>query len=401
MRPIHDEEWPGFWRTIMYTFHEDPHQDLADTERKIFEPERSLAVFDSDQIVATAGAFSRELSVPGATMPAAHVSLVAVRASHRRRGLLTRMMHRQLRDVRDAGREPVAVLWASEEPIYGRYGYGTASHQVGIQADTREVRVTGERAGGWLRLVHPAEVAKDLARVYESARVHRPGFSSRPGNWWEYRLIDIERLRKGATERRCLLYGTDDAVTGYALWRSRGEWGPSGPNGQVTVEEVVCPDPAGYAELWRFLFDIDLTRSLTARFLSLDDPLFFMVDAPQRLTRALDTALFLRVVDVPAALAGRRYAVPVDLVLEISDDLLPENTGRWRVTGDLTGAQCVSTDVPADLRLDIRELGAVYLAGTPLGGLAAAGLVEGRPEAIATAAAGFGWPTAPLAPEIF
>jgi predicted acetyltransferase len=401
MRPISAEEWPEFWRTLAYTFHEDPQQDLADTERKNFEPDRSLAVFDADQVVATSGAFSRELSVPGATVPAAHVSLVAVLATHRRRGLLTRMMRRQLRDVYEAGREPVAVLWASEEAIYGRYGYGPASHELAIRADTREVRVAAPRAGGRLRLASPLEAVKDLARVYESARPHRPGFSSRHDPWWEYRLTDIERHRRGATERRCVLYETGDGVAGYALWRSRGGWDDSGPDGEVTVEELVCPDPDGYAELWRFLFDIDLTRTLTARFLALDEPLFFLVDAPRRLTRTFTTALFLRIVNVPAALSTRRYAAPVDLVIEVTDDLLPENTGRWHLVGDFGQARCEPTREPADLRLGARELGAIHLGGTPLRGLAAAGLVEGRPEVVARAAAAFGWPVAPLAPEVF
>ncbi len=401
MRPISVEEWPGFVRTLMHAFHEDPHQDVADAERKIFEPDRSLAVFDAGQVVATSGAFGRELSIPGATVPAAHVSLVSVLATHRRRGLLSRMMRRQLRDVREAGSEPVAVLWASEEQIYGRYGYGPASHEVGIRADTREVRVTGHRADGRLRLVDPADAVKDLAQVYESARRHRPGFSSRRGPWWEYRLTDIERHRKGATERRCVLYETGDGVVGYALWRSRGAWGESGPNGEVIVEELVCPDPDGYAELWRFLFDIDLTRNLTARFLAVDEPLFFLVDGPRRLTRSLDTALFLRIVDVPSALCARRYATAVDLVIEVADDVLPENTGRWHLVGDAAQARCEPTRAPTDLRVDVRELGAIYLGGTSLRGLAAAGLVEGRPEAVTTANTAFGWPVAPLAPEIF
>ncbi|HEX6076125.1 MAG TPA: GNAT family N-acetyltransferase [Micromonosporaceae bacterium] len=401
MRPITDEEWPAFCRMLVHAFHEDAHQDVTDTERKIFEPERSLAIFDDDQVVATTGGFSRELSVPGATLPAAHVSLVAVLGTHRRRGLLTRMMHRQLRDLREIGREPVAVLWASEEPIYGRYGYGAASQQVNIQAATREVRVSPGDGTGRLRLTSPGEAVKDLAQVYESVWRHRPGFSSRQDPWWEYRLTDIERHRNGATERRCLVYETAGGVVGYALWRSRAQWDESGPNAEVTVEELVCPDPVGYAELWRFLFEIDLTRKLSARFLAVDEPLFSLVDAPRRLNRQLSNALFLRIVDVPAALAARRYAAPVDLVLDVTDDLLPENTGRWRLTGDASGARCEATGAPADISLGVRELGAVYLGGTSLGGLAAAGLVDGRPEAVVAASTGFGWPVAPLAPEVF
>ncbi|HEX2419487.1 MAG TPA: GNAT family N-acetyltransferase [Micromonosporaceae bacterium] len=218
IRPISDEEWPEFWRLIAQTFNDDVDQAEADAERKVFEPERSLAIFDAGEAVATTGVFSRDLSVPGATLPAAHVGLVAVLPTHRRRGLLTRMMRCQLRDVREAG-EPVAVLWASEEPIYGRYGYGAAAQHANIEADTREVRLAGGRTTGQLRLTTPTKVVKDLATVYESVRPVRPGYSSRQGPWWDYRLADNERHRRGATERRCLLYETTAGIVGYALWR--------------------------------------------------------------------------------------------------------------------------------------------------------------------------------------
>lgn len=401
MRPITSDEWPGFWGTIAHSFHQDVRQEHADIEHMVFEPERSLAVFDADQVVATTGAFSRDLTVPGAVLPAAHVSLVSVLATHRRRGLLTRMMHRQLREVRDAGREPVAVLWASEEAIYGRYGYGAASHQIGIQADIREVRVAVPGTAGRLRLARPADVVKDLSGVYESVRQHRPGFSSRRQPWWDYRLADIERFRDGATERRCVLYEVADEAVGYALWRSKGDWDDTGPNGEVTVGELVCADPARRAELWRFLFDIDLSRTVSAHALAVDDPLFSLVDAPRRLNRRLTTALFVRIVDLPAALGARRYAAPVDLVINVTDEVLPENTGRWRLTGDIRQARCQPTRAAADLSLDIRELGAIYLGGTSLGGLAAAGLVDGHPDAITAASAGFGWHVAPFAPDTF
>ncbi|MGH3730284.1 MAG: GNAT family N-acetyltransferase [Micromonosporaceae bacterium] len=401
MRPINPDEWPGFWRTIVRTFHADVHDDESEIERKPFEPERSLAVFDGDAVVATTGIFTRDLSVPGAVLPAAHVTMVSVLATHRRRGLLNRMMRQQLADVRQDGREPVAVLWASEEAIYGRYGYGVASYQFRISADTREVRLPAGRAPGRLRLAEPTEVVEDLSRVYERVRPHRPGFPSRQQPWWEVRLADIERNRDGATERRCVLYENAGGVAGYALWRTKQQWDGTGPIGEVIVEELCCDDPEGRIELWRFLFDIDLTRRISAWNLPTDEPLVQNVDAPRRLSRSYGNALYARVVDVASALAGRRYPTPVDLVLEITDDLLPENSGRWRLTGDLEKASCERTSDRADLTLGIAELGAVYLGGTPLGALAAAGLVKGRPEAIAAGNAAFGWHVAPYAPEVF
>lgn len=405
MRPITDAEWPAYWRTIVQTFHDDWHDDAAAFERGPFEPERSLAVFDGDQVVATTGIYTRELGVPGTVVPAAHVTMVSVAPTYRRQGLLTRMMHRQLADIA-AGPEPVAVLWASEESIYGRYGYGPASYQMSITADTRELRLPSGRAPGRLRQVTPSDVVEDLSRVYEELRATRPGLSSRlgavRGDWWQHRLTDLERHRKGSTERRCVVYEVDGTVTGYALWRAKSEWDATGPNGEVMVEELMCGDPAGRMALWRFLFDLDLSRKLTAWNLPVDEPLFHLVDAPRRLGREYAAALFVRIVELPAALAARRYAVPVDLVLGVSDPLLPDNAGRWRLVGDSEKATCERTDAAPELTLDVRELGAAYLGGTPLGALAGAGLVtEHRPGAVAEASAGFGWPVSPYAPEVF
>ncbi len=401
MRPITDDEWPAYWRTISHTFHGDVHTDEFEADRKVFELERSLAVFDGDEAVATTGIFSRDLSIPGAVVPAAHVTMVSVLATHRRRGLLNRMMRQQLRDVADAGREPVAVLWASEEAIYGRYGYGAASWQMGIDADTREVRLPAAAPSGRLRLVTPTDTIQELSQVYENVRPYQPGFSSRPDEWWPHRLTDLERHRDGASGRRCVLHESTDGVTGYALYRVKGNWDQTGPNAEVRIEELVAADPVARAELWRFLFDLDLSRRITAWALPVDEPLFHWVDAPRRLDRRYGSALYIRVVDLPAALAARRYAAPVDLVIEVTDDLLPDNAGRWRLTGDAEKAHCERTTEPADLTLGIRELGAVYLGGTPLGSLAAAGLVDGRPEAVAAASAAFGWHIAPHAPEVF
>lgn len=405
MRPIRPDEWPAYWRTLMHTFHDDWHDEHAALEGATFEPARSLAVFDGDEPVATAGIFTRDLTVPGTVLPAAHVTMVSVNQTHRRRGLLSRMMRQQLADVAAGGTEPVAVLWASEEAIYGRYGYGGASYQSSINADIRELRLPPTEVPGRLRRVSPTDAREDLSRVYEQVRAVRPGMSSRLGNpadWWTYRLSDLERFRKGATERRCVLYEVDGTVTGYALYRTRAEWDGTGPKGEVNVEELMTTDPAARLALWRFLSDIDLSRRLSAWNVPVDDALFHLVDAPRRLARTYVTGLFVRVVDLPAALSARRYAAPVDLVLEVHDALLPGNAGRWRLTGGPEKAVCEPSTDAADLTVGIRELGAAYLGGTPLGGLAAAGLVtEHRPGAVAEASTAFGWHVAPHAPEVF
>ncbi len=372
-------------------------------EKKLLEPARTLLVRDGTDLVASATAFTRELTVPGARLPAAHVSMVGVAPTHRRRGLLTDMMRQQLGGVRDAGREPVALLWASEGRIYPRFGYGMASQRLLLECETTELRLPGPTpAEGRLRLARPAECRAELARVYDALRPDRPGWSSRGDVWWDYVLSDPATHRGGATERRAVLHVGPDGVDGYALYRTRGDWDAAGPRATTVVDEVVTGEPAAYLALWRMLLSLDLTRRLTFRTAALDEPLLRLVNEPRRLAGQLSDGLWLRVVDVPAALAARRYATPVDVVIEVTDELLPDNTGRWRLTGGPDGATCVASDGPADLACDVRCLGELYLGGAGLGALAAAGRVrELRPGAVASTGPAFGWHRAPAGMEVF
>ncbi|MCW3815700.1 GNAT family N-acetyltransferase [Micromonospora sp. DR5-3] len=397
------EDFDDIAGLLALAFHGGSDPELREIERPIFEPERALLVRDGGTAVAHAGAFSRELTVPGATVLAAHVTMVSVAPTHRRRGLLTGLMRRQLTEIRDAGREPVAVLWASEGRIYPRFGYGLAAQRYTLTCDTSELRLPEPAsAGGTLRLDRPAAHQAELARLYERVRADRPGWSRRDERWWAYVLADVPSLRGGATERRVLLHEGPDGLDGYALYRTKEEWDRTGPRGEVRVDEVVAGNPAAYEALWRLLLSIDLTRRLSFDRAAVDEPLLWLVNEPRQLGAHLSDALWVRVVDVPAALAARRYAADVDVVFEVADDLLPANTGRWRLVGGPSGARCEATDAPARLACDVRALGEVYLGGSGLGALAAAGRVrELVPGTVAEVAPALGWHRAPAPMEVF
>ncbi|MEV0427578.1 GNAT family N-acetyltransferase [Micromonospora sp. NPDC050495] len=397
------EDFDEISALLYLAFHDDPDPELSEVERGVFEPERALLVRDGGRPVAHAAAYTRDLQVPGASLPAAHVTMVAVLPTHRRRGLLTALMRRQLREIRDAGREPVAVLWASEGRIYPRFGYGLAAQRYHLQCDTAELRLPEPAAAeGTLRLDRPAGHQADLARLYDRVRADRPGWSSRDERWWAYLLADVKTRRDGATERRVLLHEGGDGVDGYALYRTREAWERGGPRGEVRVDEVVAATPDAYRALWRMLLSIDLTRRLSFRTAAVDEPLFWLLNEPRALGAQLSDALWVRVVDLPAALAARRYATDVDVVIEVTDDLLPENTGRWRLVGGPDGAECVASTAPAALAADVQALGELYLGGSGLGALAAAGrLRELVPGTVATTAPAFTWHRAPSPMEVF
>jgi predicted acetyltransferase len=387
-----------------FAFHHAIDRATRDLEGALFEPERSLVVEDGGAVVGHAAAFTRELTVPGGPVPAAFVSLVGVAPTHRRQGLLNRMMQRQLGDIAAGGREPIAVLWASEGKIYSRYGYGLASQRLSLEVSLREIRPpqTPLAPDAKLRLVEPSAAVAEFAKVYEQLYTDRPGYGARDERWWRTRVFDPESDREGATALQGVVHDTPYGPTGYALWNVKGSWAEQGPQSELQVREVVAADPAAYAALWRLLLTIDLTRTASFGFAALDDPLVHLIDEPRRLGARMADGLWLRVVDVPKALAARRYATDVDVVLDVTDAQLPQNTGRWRLTGGPDAASCTATDAPADLACTVLELGSAYLGGPSLGSLAAAGRVrEITAGALARASAAFGWHRLPNAVEVF
>jgi predicted acetyltransferase len=395
------EDFEAVSRLVQGAFHADPDPETVEIERGITEPDRALVVTDDGQVVAHAEALTRDLTVPGNVIPAGHVTGVAVAATHRRRRLLTRLMRHQLRDIYQAQREPVAVLWASEARIYPRFGYGLATERLSMEINGREAAVTAARSGR-LRGAEPAALRTEMAKVYEQLRPSSPGWSSRDERWWNWRLADSQSRRGGAAELRAAVHESDAGVDGYAVWRAKGDWVAELPRGEVWVTEVVATNPAAYASLWEFLLGIDLTRTTRYRFGAVDEPLVHLVHNPRALGARLVDGLWLRVVDVGAALSARRYAAGVDLVLEVTDPILEENTGRWRLVGDGSTASCTRTDAPADLSCAVTDLGAVYLGGPSWATLAAAGRVrELRRGALAAATAAFGWHRAPSSIEVF
>ncbi|MFC7220247.1 GNAT family N-acetyltransferase [Streptomyces polyrhachis] len=400
LREIEAAGWDAWFGQVMVAF--GGVTDGVEEQRfyrSVNEPERSIAAFDGGHIVGTAGAFSFRMAVPGgAVVPVAGVTCVGVEPTHRRRGVLTAMMRRQLDDVRRRG-EALSVLLASEPQIYPRFGYGVGCSTLRAEVDTARVGLRMPAGAERIRLVR-ADVHASLAeceRLYAARFRGRPGmFERAPG--WEYRpVLDEPSERGGASALFCVQAFDGEELAGYARYAVAPRWSPSGPDGAVYVRDVEALSPAAYAALWRYLFDMDLTSTLHARHLPVDDALLRLVTDQRRCRLQLRDGLFVRVVDVPKALAARTYQLPVRVVLEVSDPFCPWNEGRWLLSGDAQGATCKRTEEAAELALGAEELGAVYLGDTSLLSLAGAGRVaELRPGALAEASAAFGSAVAPF-----
>jgi predicted acetyltransferase len=422
IRAIREDEFDAFHAINEHAFHDRPPTPQHRAEMlSRFELDRSLAAFDGPRPVASAGMWSFRMCVPGALAPVAGVTWIAVLPSHRRRGILSALMRRQLDDIHARG-EAVAALWASEAGIYGRYGYGRASWHASFTIQHGEgtlARGVPADPGLGLRIVEPQSAIPELGKVYDQLLPAQPGFFARNDGWWRRVLDDPEEDRQGFSPLRCVIAEDGAGPRGYALYAGRGRWDDRTflPDSTLEVREMVAADPAATAALWADLLSRDLVSETTAFLRPADDPLLHLLADPRRARPQVSDGLWVRVVDVPAALTTRRYLSPVDVVIEIADDMCPWNHGRWRLAsaGPAGGprqraagawaaapATCARTSDPADVILPVSALGAAYLGGTRLGTLARAGLAsEMRPGAVDVLSTALSWDPAPWCPMIF
>lgn len=369
--------------------------------QKITEFDRTLAFFEGPEIVATAGIFSYEMTVPGGVLPCAGVTRVSVQSTHRRRGLLTAMMRRQLDEMHDR-EEPLAALYASEAQIYGRFGYGLATYQATIEIGRSHASFRGPGGGGELSMIDVPAAIDAFTRAWDSARRSQPGMLNLDQRWIANQLADLESNRGGASPHYRVLHQTDGKPTGFALYRIKMGWDAAEPNGELRIDWLVAATAGAYAALWRHVLEVDLIGRVTAEARPVEEPLrFLLADSRQPSTRVED-GIWLRLVDVAAALKGRRYAVEGRLVIEVRDQFCPWNAGRHELVGGPTGAETRHVSADADLALDAADLGAVYLGGNRFRTLVAAGRVEEKKAgAIARADAMFAGPLAPWCPSHF
>jgi predicted acetyltransferase len=349
--------------------------------------------------VGGCASFPFELSVPGGVVDAAGLSVVGVLPTHRRRGILRQMMRAQLDDVHRRG-EPVGYLWASEDTIYGQFGYGMASLSGNIdvsKAHAAFARPAESRAR--FQILDEAAALDPMSRVYERVRREHPGMFARSADWWRLRrLADPEHRRMGGGILNRVVMLREGEPQGYALYRIHQKFEGGSTLGHVNVIEAIGADPEATRDIWRFVFDIDWVAGVKAMLLPMDHPLLMLAARPRELKFLTHDGVWVRLVDVPAALAARRFGPGDPVVIDLADAFCPWNIGRWRVTS----AGTERTTAHADLACDVTALGSVYLGGFSFRQLARAGRIDERHEgALARADALFASDRAPWCPEIF
>ncbi|MDT7571856.1 MAG: hypothetical protein QOE05_2030, partial [Actinomycetota bacterium] len=356
-RTLSADDLDGVWEVLEHAFGGDNNPENRPVEFALVDPKRFYGTYDGDDPVATGGSFDLTMTIPGRTRQVAGVTWIGVQPTHRRRGLLTALKRRMLDDLHAAG-EPVAALWASEGAIYQRFGYGPAAWNVALSVPSKAAFNRPVSAAG-LRLTSPD--AAVLAPVFDEVAARSLGWSARDAKWWEYRLWDPPHNRSGASPLLSVLAEGPGGVDGYALYATKQEWEGGMSASTVQVREVVAKDAETRARLLRYLLDLDLMKTVSLYLAGVDDPVLHLLAEPRAAQARLKDNLWVRLVDVPTALAARAYSTDVDVVLEVEDSFCSWNTGRYRLVGGTDGATCETTTEPADLAVQVGDIGAAYL----------------------------------------
>jgi predicted acetyltransferase len=401
IRPIRAEEFVEHALALEAAFHGAPRLDEIEEFRGVAELDRCFAAVDGSEIVGGAVTNSFRMAVPGGVLPTAAVTGVGVKPTHRRMGVNTALMRRQLDDAHDRG-EPAAILFASEGGIYGRYGYGLGTFGCDMDLETdRSEYVRGYTPTGRVRLLDREEALPLMHSVYDRVWRGRPGMIELNERWFRHATYVPEHER---AERPCFyaVHATGQAVDAYAIYRVKHEWPGGIPSNELELLDIQATTPQAYADMWRYVLDADLVRHVTSWNRPVDEPLLHLLREPRRLRLRVQDALWVRLVDVAEALQGRRYAARGRLTFEVDDRFCPWNQGRYELVGGPDGAECRPTDGEPDLVCTVNDLGATYLGGSTFRQLHRAGHIEEEhPGALALADAMFASDPAPWSSHLF
>jgi predicted acetyltransferase len=380
-----------------------PHPERIEQVKTLPELSVRYSAFDGDQAVAAAGVYDFSMTVSsGRTLPIAGLTMVGVLPTHRRRGVLTALMTSHFEEARRRG-QSIMALFASEGPIYQRFGYGIASMcaQIEIAREHTAFQPDAPKPATRARLVSEEEALATFPAIWDRVRLRTPGMLSRSQKWWQIRRVsDPPWVRLGRAPMQRVLIEVDGQPAAYAIYRLlEFGWDSFNINTMhAEVTEAVGDGVAATAAVWRYLLDLDLVRHIKATLMPVDHPLRFLMVDQRRLRMCVTDALWVRILDVEAALSARAYNAGTPLVLRIRDARCPWNEGCFRLQD---GVARRTPDAP-DLELSIDALGSLYLGAFRFAQLAAAGRVtELKAGALHLADTLFASAQAPWAPEIF
>ncbi|WP_318208488.1 MULTISPECIES: GNAT family N-acetyltransferase [unclassified Streptomyces] len=410
VRAVTESEFPDWQRALRTGFLNAPVVSEAEVADRLphVDLARTLGAYDRGRTVATFRSFRQEVStVGGGSLTADAITQVTVSPTHRRRGLLSRMMAADLAAAKERG-DAIATLIAAEYPIYGRYGFGAASWCGEWSVDVRRAGLDPRRSGrpedgGRIDLTDADEIRKIGPEVYGRLAGVRAGVTDRTARGWDVGTglgVHSEPWR----EPYYAVYRSESGeVEGYVAYTADDKWDDAKqPMNTATVRDLIAVTPAAERALWHYLCSVDWISTVRSGYRAPDDPLPLLLPDP-RAAKLLTYAdmLWVRVLDVVRVLESRTYPVADGLVLDLRDGDGFAG-GRYRLDASPEGVSCARTDESADLAFDIAELGVLAFGDESAVRLHRLGRVE---ELTAGAAARadllFRTPLRPFSPDIF
>ena len=404
IRPLTDDHVPAFRQALSATFGYDADLDDEEAQARfeaVFDNDRMYPAYDGDEIVGTGGDFAFDMTVPGGgQVPSSGLTIITVRPTHTRQGVLTAMMRKHFDRARERG-EPLGGLWASEVPIYGRYGYGAASSHNDVKLDARLAGRDGNEDGVTVRLLQREEAEQLLPAMFEQIQPTRPGMYTRTEAWWTNRLFsDPEKYRDGASAMRYAVAESGNGPIGYVSYRQKASWSTLA-EGEIQIRELMPVTDAGYRALWHYVVGIDLFPIVKYWANPIDDPLPFLLRDGRAAETKISDALWSRLIDLPVALEARNYENDGSLVMRVSDPFCAWNEGTYRLAISGGEATCEKVVAEPDVSLPVGTLGSLYLGGNSAVALARAGRLHGNRESVRSLGRLFRSYQAPWCPEIF
>ena len=383
IRAPSEEELEAFCRAIAVGFGGTGtfEKEELDSFLKFVGRIERWAAYDGERVVGSMGYIDFQTVSHDKRISTAGVTIVTVSPTHRRQGILTRMMEVAQRDAADRG-YAMASLYASEPPIYGRYGFGQAFSRENQKIDRSKAALIGSpQPKGVVRVADTKAQIADLQRIFSLAGVERPGWIDRSDLAWDHRLDDEEWGRHGDSELHCAIYYEGELAQGHVLYRRTGD-----DRTGLSVDELLALTRDAEYALWNYCFGIDLVEEISIRNRPLDDALPWMLRDSRALERVPQDSIWTRIFDVPAVLESRSYSSAGDLVIEVIDEAGGYASGTFLLSASPDGATCVSTDRSPDLTMDVAQLGSIAFGGTRPSVLERAGLIdENRPDALSRA----------------
>ena len=389
VRPVRRDELPAYMETVTTGFLERPDvARIAEEVAGLWDLERTWAAFDGTRVAGTFRSWATEVTVPGgAHLPAAAISGVTVLPTHRRQGILRQMVATEHAAIRERG-EAIALLYASEYPIYGRFGYGAATDVAKWTLHTSGLEFTGQPSGT-VELVPVDASTRDVMKgVHDAFRRGYPGDIRRRAAVWDFDLGLVD-MAWGTRWKGFAAFHRDGSgeIDGYVRYHADSKWEVRQPRNELLVDELIAMTPEAYAALWRYVAEIDWVASVRAENRRPTEPLRWLLsNARAAAVSEAGDGLWLRLIDVPRALETRGYEGEGRLVLEVVDADAPGGRHRLELDASPDGARCRPTDRSPDLTVPLGAVGAAYLGWTPLrDAVLGTGVDEHRDGALAAA----------------